>query len=68
MQQRLRGVLSELEDINRHIQEGCVDPSLLNCFKESLGSEFVMAEADSKIGDAFSAIDNLLTLMKDDLK
>ena len=66
MQRRLREILEELEDINAHIQQGCVDPSNLNCFKDSLSREYVMAEADYKTGDAFSAIDNLLTLMKEE--
>jgi len=67
MRKRLIALLEELEDINAIIQNGCIDPLNLACFDgyETEDHERLMSEADRLTGDAFSAIDDLSAMMKE---
>ena len=66
MQERLRAVLDEIEDMNAQIQQGCVDPQHLSCFSNEDDPESVMAACDLLIGLAYSNLDHLLAMMKEE--
>lgn len=63
---RLRALLIELEDIDCFIQQGCIDPTHLYCFRDSDSSDpdFLMSESDRLTGIAYSAIDDLIQMME----
>lgn len=69
MRERLRALLAELEDIDHFIQQGCIDTHHLACFKacddEIEDTENLMAESDRLTGAAFSAIEELMDMMKE---
>lgn len=69
MRERLRALLVELEDIDHFIQQGCIDPHHLECFKEyddeSEDPENLMAGSDRLTGTAFSAIEELMDMIKE---
>lgn len=68
MIERLRALLIELEDIDYFIQQGCIDPAHLYCFKDvdSSDPDFLMSESDRLTGIAYSAIDDLIEMMEDE--
>jgi len=70
MHERLRKLLEELESIDYYIQGGCIDLFRLSCFKdcdnEEVEPDFLMAESDRLTGIAFSAIDELMEMMKEE--
>lgn len=57
---RLADILGELEDINYHIQNSVIDPSLLEGITGDLTPDQIRNLADADINLAFSAIDNLI--------
>jgi hypothetical protein len=67
MRERLRALLCELEDINHFVQQGCVDPHHLACFDgyDNEDHEKLMAESDRLTGSAYSAIEELMDMMKE---
>lgn len=62
---RLRAMLAELEDVNFFIQNGCIDPNHLHCFKdEHLNNpNEAMATTEKLIQEAYSALDKLTDMM-----
>jgi len=67
MRERLKAVMAEIEDINAIIQNGSIDPAILSCFDghDSDDSDRLMEETDRLIGVAFSAIDDLCEMIKE---
>jgi len=67
MRSRLVDVLIELEDINAYLQNGCIDPLHLSCFKdyESKDHNELMTKSDQLTSTAFSAIEELGEMMKE---
>lgn len=68
MKERLRAILEELELINCDIQNGCIDPSALKCFKDSDDSDTVslMEESDRLLTEAAGLIEQLFYMMKEE--
>ena len=67
MRERIRQILEELESINHEIQHGGVDPHHLMCFKDfdKLDIQEMLDVTDRLIGDAFSALEPLYDMMKE---
>ncbi len=65
MEDRLRAVLTELEDINYILQNACVDQSILQMLGK-LGEgdpEIAMNEADRLLYSAYEQVDKLIMLI-----
>jgi hypothetical protein len=65
MEDRLRAVLTELEDINYIVQNACVDQSILQMLGK-LGEgdpEVAMNEADRLLYAAYEQVDKLIMLI-----
>lgn len=67
MRERLRELLAEIEDINMCIQQGCVDPANLECFKDADSKDHneLMATTDKLISRAHEPIEKLYSMMKE---
>lgn len=67
MRERLRKILEELEDINAQIQQGGVDPSALDCFKDLQFRDIqqAMDKVDVFLTDAGCNIENAMNMMKE---
>jgi hypothetical protein len=65
MENRLRAVLTELEDINYILQNACIDQSILQMLGK-LGEgdpEVAMNEADRLLYAAYEQVDKLIMLI-----
>ena len=65
MEDRLRAVMTELEDINYILQNACVDPSILQLLGK-LGEgdpEVAVNEADVLLYAAYEQVDKLIMLL-----
>lgn len=61
-EQRMRDLYAEIEFLNYQVQNGCIDRIVFSGMnnEESMDYNETMAKFDKKLGDAMSAIDDLL--------
>lgn len=68
MQNRLKNLLAEIEDINNYFQNGCIDRSNLEAFKDRYKEDpdELMCQCDDYLQKAFDAIDHLTEMMEEE--
>lgn len=67
-QERLRELYIELEDIDNHIQHGCIDTAHLEGMNYDCDNEEFMNHANEKICDAMGILEDLIDVMNGEKK